>query len=87
MYKLMFLSPLSYCHRCVIGQREGGDPERFNGNSLAAMDGTGPMGNAIVLSFPRRGLPASPGGIGRTGPGKENVRGISSRGLSEGVSS
>ena len=52
-------------------QREGGDPERFNGNSLAAMDGTGPMGHAIVLLlllllllFPRRPLPASPAGIG-----------------------
>ena len=28
--------------------KEGGDPERFYGNSLAAMEGTGPMGNAIV---------------------------------------
>ena len=56
-------------------QREGGDPERFNGNSLAAMDGTGPMGNAIRLLFPRRGLPAFPAGIGRTGPWKKNAGG------------
>ena len=54
----------------LICQREGGDPERFNGNSLAAMDGTGPMGNAIVLLlllllllFPRRAAAPSTGRI------------------------
>ncbi len=71
-----FDHPLSYPHRGVLHQREGGDPKRFNGNPLAAMDGTGLMGNAIVLLlllllllwmllllFPRRaGLP-SPGRI------------------------
>ena len=36
----------------------------------------------VVVLFPRRGLSAAPGGIGRTGPGKENAGGI----LSEGVS-
>ena len=65
-----------------IYQREGGDPERCNGNSLAAMDGTGPMGNAIVLLlllllllFPRRGLSASPGGKRGAGPKEKNARG------------
>ena len=28
----------------IYRQREGGDPERFNGKPLAAMDGTGPIG-------------------------------------------
>ena len=43
--------------RKPLSQREGGDPERFNGNSLAAMDGTGPMGDAIVLLLYFRGVP------------------------------
>ena len=68
--------------------RERGIPERINRNSLGAMVGPGPLGDAIVLLllFPRRPAPASPGGIGRTGPGKENAGGISPCGLSEGVS-
>ena len=50
-------------YRGAAYQREVGDPERFNGNSLAAMDGTGPMGNVIVLfcccfrGVPRQPLP------------------------------
>ncbi len=55
--------PLSLIATGVIGQREGGYPERFNGTPLAAMDGTGPMGNAIVLLFPCAPAPPSPGGI------------------------
>ena len=43
--------------------RESGIPERINRNSLDAMVGPGPLGDAIVL-FPRRPLPPSPGGIG-----------------------
>ncbi len=35
-------------------QREGGHPECFNGNPLAAMDGPGPMGNAIELMHHQR---------------------------------
>ncbi len=53
-------------------QRDGGCPNGLMGNPLAAMDGTGPMGNAIVLLllffffffFPRRPLPVYPGRIG-----------------------
>ena len=44
-------------------QREG-DPERINRNSLGVMVGPGPLGDAIVLLFPRRPLPSSSGGIG-----------------------
>ena len=67
---LTFLPPrgsAAVLHTCIyiyIYQKDGGDPERFNGNSLAAMDGTGPMGNAIVLLlFPRRAGPPSPSRI------------------------
>ena len=52
----------------VVAQvRERGIPERINGNSLGAMVGPGPLGNAIVLLccvvFPRTVVPSSSGGI------------------------
>ncbi len=42
--------------------RERRIPERINRNSLGTMVGQGPLGNAIVLLFPRRPAPTSPGG-------------------------
>ena len=44
-----YIPPLSLIRTAGPMVRERGvTPERFNGNPLAAMDGTGPMGNAIV---------------------------------------
>ena len=74
------------------GQREGGDPERFNGNSLAAMDGTGPMGNAIVLLLLLllcfRGVACRhlPVGKDEQDIRRKRLGGRLPRGLSEGVS-
>ena len=55
--------------------RERGIPERINRTALDAMVAPGPLGDAIVSLFPRRGPSPSSGGIGSAGPGEKNVGG------------
>ncbi len=61
--------------------RERGITEHINGNSLDAMDGTGPMGNAVVL-FCFRGVACRPlpVGSGEQDMGRKPQGGRSPRG-------
>ena len=74
---------------CIQLSERGGTPERINGSSLAAMDGTGPMGNAIVLlccCFRGVACRHLPVGMDEQDVRRKMPGGIFPRGLSEGVS-
>ena len=64
--------------RGMSGQREGDDPPNGLKEAPGHDGGRGPLENAIVmlmLLFPRRAEPPSPGGMGSAGPGKKNLGG------------
>ncbi len=51
------------CQEVILKIREWGLPERINRNSLGAMVGPGPLGDAIVLCC-FRGIPCHPRPVG-----------------------